>query len=202
MKLKSIFINIYTKNILLVIVVGIVLIVAVFWWLNVYTRHGKSVTVPDVKGITVAEAAPFMEARGLRYEVIDSIYMKDKKPGVICEQVPQPESTVKLNRTIYLTVNSFSAKQIELPDVRDLSQRQAETVLETHGFTVSSEMVESEFRDLVLRVKQGNTVVYPGSKFLEGTRITLEVGDGALSMNPDTIPQNNDTPEISDDSWF
>ena len=204
MNLKTVLFNAYTKNILLAILVIVLLITLVFWWLSIYTRHGKTVTVPDIKGITVAEAIPYLESKGLRYEVTDSIYMKGKRPGVICEQIPQAESTVKLNRIIYLTINAFSERQIELPDVRDLSQRQAETMLQSAGFTVSTDTIESEFKDLVLRVKKGNTVVYPGAKFIDGTHLTIEVGKGTPSSRADSIdsPVINEGPEISDESWF
>lgn len=203
MSVKSFLLNPYIKTLFLVILISALLIVIVFWWLNIYTGHGKEVKVPDIKGITVAEAIPYLDSKGLRYEVIDSIYAKDKKPGVICEQIPQSESTVKINRTIYLTINAFSDKQIELPDVRDLSQRQAETILENAGFTVSVNPVESEFKDLVLRVKHRNTIVYPGAAFIEGTLLTLDVGNGALATTLDTIPPPViEEPVISDESWF
>ncbi|MCD7973484.1 MAG: PASTA domain-containing protein [Candidatus Azobacteroides sp.] len=202
MNLKTILFNIYIRNILIAILVLILLVIFIFLWLNVYTNHGKTVTVPNVKGVTVEQAIPSLKSKGLRYEVVDSIYMKNQKPGVICEQLPQAESTVKLNRTIYLTINSFSSRQIELPDVRDLSQRQAEGMLEKAGFTVSVELVESEFKDLVLRVKKGNTVVYPGTKFIDGTKLTLEVGNGALGNLSDSIPPISVDDSIPDESWF
>lgn len=204
MNIKSFFTNIYVKNLLLIIIVSALLVIFVFWWLNIYTKHGKAVIVPNVKDITVAEAVPFLESRGLRYEVIDSIYMKNKKPGVICEQLPQEDSKVKLNRTVYLTINAFSSRQIELPDVRDLSLRQAETILSNAGFSVSVDMVESEFKDLVLRIKKGSSTVYPGTKFVDGTRLTLEVGDGALAIIPDTIPSSSiqENTETIDEAWF
>ena len=202
MSIKSIFLNPYIKTLFGIIIISALLIVIIFVWLNIYTRHGKEVKVPDIKGISVAEAIPYLESKGLRYEITDSIYTKDKKPGVICEQLPQAESTVKVNRIIFLTINAFSKRQIELPDVRDLSQRQAETMLENAGFTVSINLIESEFRDLVLRVKHQNTIVYPGAKFIEGSQVTIDVGNGALGITSDTIPSITEEPVISDESWF
>ena len=204
MSVKSFFFNPYIKTFFLVIIISALLIVITFWWLNVYTMHGKEVKVPDIKGITVTEAIPYLESKGLRYEIIDSIHAKDKKPGIICEQLPQADSTVKANRIVYLTINAFSKRQIELPDVRDLSQRQAETMLENAGFSVSVNMVESEFRDLVLRVIHKNTVVYPGATFIEGSLVTIDVGDGAFATAPsDTISTVViEEPVVSDESWF
>lgn len=203
MGIKSVFGNVWLKNIIAIIIVTALLVVLLFWWLNVYTKHGDSVVVPDVKGVTIEEAVPFLKSKGLRYEIVDSIYAKNKTPGVICEQIPQANMKVKPNRIIFLTINSFSSRQIELPDVRDLSLRQAETILQNAGFVTSVELVKSEFKDLVLRVKKGDAVVYPGSKFLDGTRLTLEVGDGADSLNPDSLNTNTDNAgSLTDDSWF
>jgi len=206
MSILSIVNNTYVKNIAAVVAVTVLLVILIFWWLNVYTKHGDSVVVPDVKGVTVREAIPFLKSKGLRYEVVDSIYAKNKKPGVICEQIPRPNSTVKPNRIVFLTINSFSSRQIVLPDVRDLSQRQAEVVLQNAGFTTSVMLVSSNFKDLVIRVKKGDAVVYPGTKFIDGTRLTLEVGDGSGSggvLTPDSLKKESNSENSSgDDSWF
>ncbi len=207
MSIKSIFNNIYLKNIVAIIIVIALLIVATFWALNIYTKHGEAVVVPDIKGVTVAEALPLLKSKGLRYEVVDSIFAKNKTPGVICEQVPQANTKVKPNRIIFITINSFSTKQIELPDVRDLSLRQAETILQNAGFATSILLVDSEFKDLVLRVKKGEAIVYPGTKLLDGTRLTLEVGNGGDSAYSDSIridsaKEGTTTSTTNDDSWF
>ena len=206
MKFKSIVNNIWVKNIVAIIVVIALLLTVLFSSLNVYTKHGESVEVPDVKGVTEADAVPLLKSKGLRYEIVDEVFIKSKTPGVICEQIPLPGAIVKPNRIIYLTINSFSTKQIELPDVRNISLRQAEDMLINKGFEVSVELVDSEFKDLVLRIKKGNTVVYPGAKFIDGTRLTLEVGAGAGtdSWTPDSVDVSSEFGGASsnDDSWF
>ena len=42
-------------NILVMIVAVVLIVFGVMKWLDVYTRHGEAVVVPDVKGMTVDE---------------------------------------------------------------------------------------------------------------------------------------------------
>lgn len=44
-------------NILVMIVAVVLIVFGVMKWLDVYTRHGEAVVVPDVKGMTVDEAS-------------------------------------------------------------------------------------------------------------------------------------------------
>ncbi len=50
-----------------------VLLFIIFKWLNVYTRHGDTISVPDLKGLELVEAVDVLEEQGFRY-VVDSIY--------------------------------------------------------------------------------------------------------------------------------
>ena len=47
-------------NIVAMIVVVVVMIFGVLKWMDVYTHHGETVVVPDVKGMTTEEAANSM----------------------------------------------------------------------------------------------------------------------------------------------
>lgn len=44
--------------------------------LDAYTRHGEAVVVPDVKGLSLAEAQTMFADRGLNCVVADSSYVK------------------------------------------------------------------------------------------------------------------------------
>jgi len=207
MSMKSIVSNIWFKNFVAIIAVILLLSALLFYLLGIYTRHNQSIVVPDVKGMTEAEAAPLLKSKGFRYEIVDEVFIKGKTPGTICEQIPGGGMKVKPNRIIYLTINSFSSKQIELPDVRNISLREAETMLLNRGFAVSVEYVDSEFKDLVLKMKKGNTVVYPGAKLTEGTRLTLEVGSGTDSSESESeseaAPAESNTEQsFNDEAWF
>lgn len=80
--------NPYVLNLLLAVVVACALVFGTLKWLDSYTRHNEAVVVPDVKGLGMEEAAEFFKNSNLRYNVIDSVFSKDVKPGAIVELVP------------------------------------------------------------------------------------------------------------------
>ena len=50
-------------NIVAMIVVVVVMIFGVLKWMDVYTHHGETVVVPDVKGMTTEEAAKMLRIK-------------------------------------------------------------------------------------------------------------------------------------------
>jgi hypothetical protein len=67
-----------------------------------------------------------------------------------------------------------------MPDLHDLSYRQAETTLRGLGIIVDSvyEYEPSAFRDLVLDIKSDTASIQPGDKIPVGTKVRLVVGFG------------------------
>ena len=93
--------NPYVLNLLLAVVVACALVFGTLKWLDSYTRHNEAVVVPDVKGLGMEEAAEFFKNSNLRYNVIDSVFSKDVKPGAIVELVPMAGSKVKEGRIVF-----------------------------------------------------------------------------------------------------
>ena len=167
-------------NIISAFVFGILIIVGLILWLRGYTQHGVEVEVEDVRGMVVAEAEPILHANGLRLIVVDSTY-SDKVPfGTIVEQDPKPTSHAKHGRAVYVTINATTKRQITMPNLQDLSYRQAETTLRGLGIFVDSvyEYEPSEFRDLVLDVRMDTLSIQPGDKIAVGSKVRLVVGFG------------------------
>ena len=167
-------------NIVLAVVVLAVILISLLAFLKNYTQHGVEVEVEDVRGLLVAEAQPLIEAQGLKLVVVDSTY-SDKVPlGTIVEQDPRPLSHAKNGRAVYVTINATTKRQIVMPDLQDMSYRQAETTLRGLGLEVDTvyDYEPSEFRNLVLDVKANNVSVPPGAKIAIGTKVRLVVGFG------------------------
>ncbi|MDR1119659.1 MAG: PASTA domain-containing protein [Dysgonamonadaceae bacterium] len=179
MKLKTVINNIFVKNILLATFISVVLVCATLWWLARYTRHNEFVIVPDINGLQLEEAVPFLEKAGLRYEV-DSIHVKNAKPGSIVESRPARGAKVKFNRIIFITLNAFSTETLIVPEVNDLSQRQALALLRSFGFeSVQIKTVPSAYEDLVVGLEYNNREIRAGEKLPRSARLTLKVSSGA-----------------------
>ena len=169
----------------------IVLTIIVLFSLKFFTKHGEQVAVPDVTGLYVEEADVLLKKQDLSYQVVDSVYVRDKLQGEILEQIPRAESNVKTGRTIYLTINSKSDKMIILPQIQNVSYRQARATLEAIGFVVSNiEYKPSEFPDLVMGIRVGQTPVRAGDRLRAGASVVLIVGSqtqGETAVAPDLI---------------
>lgn len=176
---KSLFLNPYTISLLAMIIILVALFFGTSSWLKSYTNHGVELIVPDVIDLTYEEAKEIFEDKDMKCEVIDSVFMSKRKLGGIVEQIPPAGSKVKEGRTIYLITNSTSIRKIALPDVREISLRQAEAMINSIGLRVDSiEYVPSEFKDLVKNAKHKGGIIAPGTKIPEGSAVVLLVGKG------------------------
>ncbi|HET9570828.1 MAG TPA: PASTA domain-containing protein [Bacteroidales bacterium] len=176
------------KHVLIFALILTALLIAVTFSLRSYTQHDSVIVVPDVTTLTVDEASPFIDKKGLRYKIVDSIRVSTARPGVILEQKPLPGSRVKQNRFIFLTINATSEEKIIFPDVKDFSQRQAVATLEANGIHVGSiEFMPSEYRDLVLGVRYQGRNIPAGFRLPKNSSVTLVVGQGA-TVGEITVP--------------
>lgn len=167
------------KRLLLAIVIFVALAWVTIALIDVYTHHGESETVPDLRGLYVEEADLLLNNHGLYSVVIDSVFVRDKKLGTIIEQIPAVNSTVKRNRPIYLIINSRQVRMIPVPDVNDVSFRQADAMLKSIGLNVSSvEYSPSEYKDLVIAIKYRGRNISSGMRVPEGSSLVLVVGSG------------------------
>ncbi len=160
----------------------------VFVGLNIYTRQGKTITVPLIKGLTEQQIISGLEKRELRYTIIDSIHNPDLPPGVIVEQIPTEGSKVKKDRMLFITINAFSAEQVRMPALVDYSLRNAKVMLESLGLKVGRIIyVPSEYTNLVMGQKFNGRDIAAGASLPKGSEIDLIVGQG-LSSEQTSVP--------------
>jgi len=176
---KETFGGFVLKNVLIAIGVIVALSWITLFCVDFYTHHGEAEVVPDLRGSTVEEAQVILASKGLRVQVIDSVYVRGKKLGTIIEQNPSPNSNIKTNRPIYVKINSRFVRQVTLPELSDVSYRQADAMLQSIGLSVGSvEYAPSEYKDLVIQVKFHGGAVLPGTRIPEGSAVVLVVGSG------------------------
>jgi beta-lactam-binding protein with PASTA domain len=172
--------------------------------LDSYTNHNQAVRVPDVRGLQVKDAAPFFEQNMLRYIVADSVFTKEKAPGAIVELRPEANSKVKKNRIVYITVNAKTEKTVPVPDITDISFRQAYALLNARGFKdVEHKYVSGEFRDLTLGIEYEGKMLGSGAHVPLTAKLILVVSDGNM-LPPESDSLENIIEEIigGDESWF
>ena len=192
----------------MVIVVALVLF-GVLKGLDIYTRHGEAVVVPNVKGMGVAEAEKMFRNQGLTCIVSDSSYVKNLPAGCILEHNPAAGQKVKEGRTIYLTINTLSTPLCVVPDVADNSSvRQAQAKLMAAGFKLTENRMVSGEKDWVYGVIYQGRQLQIGDKAPIGATLTLMVGDGVQSAGADSVDMvedaaiSADDSGTEDDSWF
>jgi eukaryotic-like serine/threonine-protein kinase len=113
----------------------------------------------------------------LRYQISDSVYSRETAPGTILDQFPKPGMKVKENRVIDLTLSAISQEMIPMPQLTDISYRQAVNIIEVSGLISGNiEYKPSEFPNLVLEQKANGRPVAIGQMIPKGTVIDLVLG--------------------------
>ena len=206
--MKGFLKNPYVLNLLLAIVVVCALMYGTLKWLDVYTRHNEAVVVPDVKGLGIEEAAEFFKSNNLRYNVIDSVFSKSVKPGAGVELVPMAGSKVKEGRIVFVTVNALTSQMAAVPEVEDLSFRQAYAILRACGFEkIEIEYVPGDYKDLAIAVELRGRVLEKGEHVPLTAPLVLKVSSGEDELPTDSLglpDENTPIESLNSDveNWF
>ena len=180
------------KHFLLLVIIVVLLFTGLIFWLDNYTRHDEQKLVPDVIGMTEENAATLILGRELNYDIVDSVFRTGAMPGAVVDQDPKAGSFVKKERKIYLIVNAKSAQMTALPDVVDLSLRQAGALLTGADFKIKEVVYKpSDYRDLVLEVLYNGKKVKEGEKIPTYSELVLHIGDGGIQEVKDSITSDS-----------
>ena len=181
----------FLSNLLMVVATGFVILWLVLLFLDYWTRHGATAVVPQVKHKSYAEAKSILMTNKLGIEISDSIYDRTLAPGTIVESWPKAGAIVKEGRQVYVTITAFSPKQvtISMPLTGNVSSRQAMSYLRGIGITdIRTLEVPSEYADLVLDAKYGDTPLSVGSVIPITSTVTLTIGC-ATSQDTDSMSE-------------
>ena len=176
--------NILLLNIVAMLIVTAALFTSAIFGLDIYTRHGQEVRMPDLRGLSEQAADKKLQLLGLQARIDDSVYVKTLPAGVIYEQTIVAGERVKTGRTIGLVINSGNAPQLVLPDIADNSSlREAIASLSALGFRLGpTEYINGE-KDWVYEVKCNGHNVGAGSRIDSDDEIILVAGDGVSYGN-------------------
>lgn len=176
--LKFIFSKSFLINLVLALIFAAIVIWGIFKFIDSYTLHDKTISVPPLEGLTITEVETLLSEKKLRYAILDSIYIADAEKGVILEQNPLPDDLVKENRTIYITVSKIVPPKISMSDVVDMSLRLAIAKIESYGLKVKTQQRASECVNCVLSQQLNGKEIKPNEKVEKGSTILLTVGIG------------------------
>jgi eukaryotic-like serine/threonine-protein kinase len=162
---------------------SLVATIVIIWlstlFLGVFTLHNQDITVPDLTGLKTEELDEYLGDRHLEYEIIDSVFDSNGKKGTVISQDPEANSKVKKGRKIYITVIAKLPDRTTVPDLKDLTLRQAIAVLETYGLKVGKlQYVPDIAKNAILKQNFKGKPIEAGSMIEKGSSIDLVLGRG------------------------
>ncbi|MEI6434332.1 MAG: PASTA domain-containing protein [Bacteroidota bacterium] len=178
--LRFLFSKKFLKHLLLATGIFAVIVWITLQSLAFYTHHNDYLIVPDFRGLDLQNTKDNPDFIFYKFTVIDSLFDPDKPKGSVLTQDPFPGSKVKKDRTIYLTITSFVPEKTTMPDLRDLTLRQAQSMIESAGLKLGKlQYIRSFDEDAVQNQFFKGRVIRPGASIDKGSVITLTVGMGA-----------------------
>lgn len=182
-------------NLAIILAVAAIGILIVYFSIAIFTRHGQTRTVPGVENTSYTEAIQRLHNAGLRYEIRDSLFRDDVKPGYVIEQFPKRDATVKPGRKVFLYINAVSPKQVVIDDdnhprefaLAGSSERSGLARLEELGFKKVRVVHVLGTNDMVIRVMANGIPVHKTQKVPVNASIVLEVSDGRLTNLRDSL---------------
>lgn len=176
----------FYTNMVLAVVVFLSMLLLTFGWLSSHTRHGDSLSVPDVRGVVLDKAIQVLESKNLRYQITDSVFFPDKPKNAIVDQNPLPEENVKEGRVIYITINSSEPPKVKMPKLIDVSYRQAVAILQSFGLKEGQITYKPDLaKNVVLQQLYNGQPALPEMQIPKGSAIDLVLGDGLGSTEID-----------------
>ena len=181
--MKKVFIYLAKKpfwvNLLAALLLIFLIVFLFLQSLSWFTNHGEYLKVPSVKGQNVDNAIKFLEDKGFDVVIQDSIYNDSLPKYTVIKQLPEPDATVKVNRTVFLTINRATLPQIVMPKLEGLSFRFAADMLERNHLALGDTIYRPDFmKGSVLEQQYNGSRVTPGTKLPWGAKVTLIIGGG------------------------
>lgn len=165
-------------NLLIIIALVIIIIEVAFFSLKGYTRHGDEIVVPDFVGLN-CDSVLEQYSDVFHFVMLDSVYSKSYPEGSFYQQDPLPNSNVKKGRNLYYVKVSEAPEKVVMPNLRNLSLRQALVSLKANGLKVSElEYVEHFAKNAVVNQYFKGNVIEPGTEIIKGSAVKLHVGYG------------------------
>ena len=164
----------------LMLLISLLIVVLISHALRFFTAHGEEYDIPDLRGFNTEQLQQYQkDSNNFDFEIVinDSVFVPDKKGGTVLSQDPLPGNKAKNGRKIYLSIVAWNAPQIEIPNLVDLSLRQAENMLMSNNLLLGQVIYKaSKYSNAVLEQRYNGRIVEAGTLVPYQAKITLIVG--------------------------
>ena len=152
-------------NFLAAAVLAFMIIFIMLQLLGYITKHGEYLVVPAVKGQSTNEAIKLLESKGFDVVIQDSIYTDTVSKGTIIKQLPDANATVKINRTVFLTVNRYVPPMVSMPSLEGKPFNYALDVLERNHLQLGDTIYRPDFmKGAIIEQRFNGSRITPGTK--------------------------------------
>ena len=145
-----------------------------------FTLHGKEYDIPNLQGLNSEQLENFKkDSNAFDFKIVinDSVFIPNKEGGTVLSQDPLPSNKAKNGRKIYLSIVAWNSPQIEMPNLVDLSFRQAENLLISNDLKLGQVIYKaSKYPNAVLEQRYNGRIVEAGTMVPYQAKITLIVG--------------------------
>ncbi len=149
-------------------------------WLTFTTDHGNEITVPNLSKMTEEQVEETVDDLDLDYVLLDSVDFNPAYPKhTVVEQDPLPGAKVKVNRKIYIKINSSGFTMVRIPNLIEKTYRQAVPTLKSLGLEPGQITYKPYLgKDMVMEMHCNGKKLNPGDKIFKSSKIDLVLGDG------------------------
>lgn len=183
----------FWAHLLAMLLVMLLFCIGVKVGLDIYTRHGQEVEVPNLMNMSFDQAKLLLDEYDLNIQVADSGYNKRLPADCILAQMPGATAKVKAGHIIYVTVNSPSSPTVTIPDIIDNSSlREAEAKLAAMGFKLLPPKRIVGEKDWVYGIISRGRRVGTGDRVSTDAPLTLIVGTGGYEAEEDDMDYYSD----------
>ena len=177
------------STLVLMLLVSVLIVVFISSSIRFFTFHGQEHDVPDFRGFNAEQLQYFQkDSNDFNFEIVisDSVFVPEKAGGTVLSQDPLPGNKAKQGRKIYLSIVAWTSPQIEMPNLVDLSFRQAENLLGSNNLKLGQVIYKaSKFPNAVLEQRYNGRIVEGGTLVPYQAKITLIVGKESANMADD-----------------
>ena len=165
---------------------------------NLVISAGREVAVPDLSGLTVAEAEEALKDVGLLIGRTSTEYDDIVAKDLILKQDPKPDTNIQAGSKVDVVVSAGAEEKIvnvEVPNLLGIDENQAISLISQYGLTLRNiDYKESDDVEKGLVMSQSIT---SGTQVVEGSNIDLVISTGKKE-NPPKENQREEKPKNVD----